>query len=337
MNIIDINDLGKYRLAVAKYVFLITYQEYVFKMDYPFKNCMLVQLNTETIIVSLLGKPQVKNSEKYRVMIFKQKASFGSVKLSKSFNEEFDRLLMKALIAPALLIDEIGKSELYSRLFNYLFVDLYSAHTLDGNVFKHYGTDFLKTDPHNRIGGNITFVHPDTFNDPFDCRCAYSSSLIADRFRVFCSIPINDNILMWSYYSNDHKGYCFEYRRFDIVDRMISSGLDGLGIIGNVIYKRNRPKAKPSIKKRVSYSDLKFYIEATFSKFQDWKHEREYRFVIISNDFSKNPSSTRFYSLNVPVVNIYVGCKGSNKTISNGAASITPIQLTMSKSDYKLL
>lgn len=336
MNIIDINDLDIYRLAVAKYVFLKQYREYFLIEDYPETNCILVQFEKETIIVALLGKPQLKETSEYRVVVFKQKASANSVKLSREFSEEFERLLMNALIAPALLLNEIKDTDLFPKLFKNYFEELYSVHPLDGNVFKHYATDFTKGDPQNRILGNITFVRPDRFNDPFDCQCAYASPIIADKFRVFCSIPINDNILMWSYYSNDHKGYCFEYRKFDIVDKMINSKINGLGIIGNVIYKKHRPKNKPTIKKKVSYSDLKFYIEATFSKYQEWQHEREYRFVIISDDFLANPSY-EFFDLNVPVVNAFVGCKGLSFSISNGPVTIKPKQIAMSPSSYKLI
>ena len=32
---------------------------------------------------------------------------------------------------------------------------------------------------------------------------------------------------------------------------------------------------------RFSFSNLNFYIQATFAKFKEWSHEREYRFVFI--------------------------------------------------------
>lgn len=328
MIIIDRNDLEKYRYSVAKYVFLKKYKEFIFVSDFFGTNCMLTKYKNRKIVVSLFGKPQISKKQNYEIIVFKQKNSTNSEKLSKEFNSLFGELIIEALISPSFLIRVVGESP----LFKPLIIDLHSVHPLEGNVFKHYGEIIKFNDSFDRIKGNITFANPNTFNDPFDCKCIYPITPIIDKFRVFCSTPINNNILMWSHYSSEHKGYCFEYTKFSIVKEMINAPIDGIGIIGNVRYSKARPKTRPN-KTKVSYTDLKFYIDATFTKFSGWSYEKEYRFVLISDYFD---SSNPYYNLTVPVVNAFVGCNGTLSPLINKKTVLRVKQLNMSAVDYSL-
>ena len=332
MIIVDIDNLDGYRFAIAKHAFLTTYPDYKLLQDYKNTNCMLVRYLKDIFVVSLLGKPTIKRSE-FRIVIFKQTNSKETNELlSSRFNELFNSLMNELLLNPKENRLEIVNSS----LFDGIVVD---ANKNDGryldHVFKHYSPNSFANgqDLYNRVLGEISFVHPDTFNDPFDCQCAYQKGSITDKFRVFCSIPYHDNILMWSYYSVDHKGYCFEYGKKDIISAMYATGLSGIGIVGKIRYRTKRPVYNPKIKPVVSYSDLKFYIEATFSKFMRWSHEDEYRFVIISDSVV---NATKFYPITVPIYNVYVGCKGSTNPLVHGTKIIHPVQLKLSISDYKL-
>lgn len=334
MIIVDIDNLDGYRFAIAKHTFLTTYSNYKLLKDYKNTNCMLVEHNKDTFIVSLLGKPTIKLG-KYKNVIFKQTNSKQTNELlSSNFNELFSSLMDELLLNPN---EKESRLEVVnSSLFDGIVVNInkneerYSDH-----VFKHYSPNSFAggQDLYNRVLGEISFVHPDTFNDPFDCQCAYQKGSITDKFRVFCSIPYHDNILMWSYYSVDHKGYCFEYGKKDIINAMYATGLSGIGIVGKIRYRTKRPIYNPRIKPVVSYSDLKFYIEATFSKFKRWSHEDEYRFVIISDSVV---NASMFYPITVPVYKVYVGSKGNTNPLIHGPKIIYPVQLKLSISDYKL-
>ena len=67
------------------------------------------------------------------------------------------------------------------------------------------------------------------FNDPFDCK-AYKLTAVDEEEKpyiktvkskmdislrdviiLFCLSEIKDNILMWSHYSTDHRGFCLEF------------------------------------------------------------------------------------------------------------------------------
>ena len=101
-----------------------------------------------------------------------------------------------------------------------------------------------------------------------------------DVFRVFCFTHAYDNILMWSYYANSHEGYALQYSYSSLLDKIQGVALDGLCVYGEVEYIDQRPKTR-SHSNRFSFSNLNFYIQATFAKFKEWSHEREYRFVFI--------------------------------------------------------
>lgn len=334
MIVIDIDNLDNFRFAIAKYAFLQTYPSFKFIRDFKLTNCMLIDMDGEEVIISLLSKPTIsfRDTERStRVVVFKQNREEGAELLSTEFRFLFSNLIDSLLISPKEELFEITRNE----MFQGIVLDAKKIETLDASLYKHYSLVPFGNglDSRNLIIGNISFVHPDTFNDPFDCQCAYSKGSITDKFRVFCSIPYNDNILMWSYYSSNHEGYCFEYNKKEIVNAMVATRLTGVGIIGKVKYGHKRPRYTPAMSGPVTYSKLKYYVNATFSKFVRWSHEDEYRFVMISDALVAAP---QYYVVNVPVHNIFVGCKGSTRPLINGAVVKHPVQLTMSISDYKL-
>ncbi len=111
----------------------------------------------------------------------------------------------------------------------------------------------------------MSFSHPKHFNDPFDCNCYYADGhSMMDFFRVFCFTHAADNILMWSYYANSHAGYALEYSYASLLDKIHSLKVDGLCVYGPVEYIDKRPNTR-SNSNQFSYSNLNFYIKATFA------------------------------------------------------------------------
>lgn len=153
-------------------------------------------------------------------------------------------------------------------------------------LYKYFKKETVICDNYGVNEGQLAFSHPENFNDPFDCDFySLDNECSKDMFRVLCLTPIYDNILMWSHYSEDHKGYCFGYSFFDLINSILSLEYDGLCVIGFVSYKDDPPNFE-QVGKYFSYTDLKSYIDATFTKFVDWKYEQEFRFVIILDDKS---------------------------------------------------
>ena len=193
MLIIDKEDITKYRYAIAKYVFLKIYQDFHLVEDYKETNCMLVDRYGTKVIIAMLRKPfGIQTDHQFEIIVFKQKSSKDYSKLSPEFNKLFDSYLIKALMSPAILFNEFKESP----LFDYLLVDMISVHPVEGNVYKHYSIELLTNDKYGKSLGNIAFVNPDKCNDPFDCKCIFPSPSITDKFRIFCTTPIHNNILM---------------------------------------------------------------------------------------------------------------------------------------------
>ena len=67
----------------------------------------------------------------------------------------------------------------------------------------------------------------------------------------------------------------------------------------------------------ISLTELKFYVEAAFTKFSEWSHEKEYRYVILSDSFSEE--NDKYLTRNIPINRVFCGCRGAGKTVINSA------------------
>ncbi len=78
-----------------------------------------------------------------------------------------------------------------------------------------------------------------------------------------------DSILMWTHYSENHKGFCIGFNK----EKMTNSNL--FGASGNVKYSDSFPQIDPLI------TILERAIWQTHTKAADWSYEQEYRFLNI--------------------------------------------------------
>jgi hypothetical protein len=81
---------------------------------------------------------------------------------------------------------------------------------------------------------------------------------------VFCLSHHNDNILMWSYYSDKHKGFCIEFER---------SPDNNLGKYAYPV------KYVPFKYKKVTAFSSKAFEMKFLTKAYDWKYEGEWRLI----------------------------------------------------------
>ena len=87
---------------------------------------------------------------------------------------------------------------------------------------------------------------------------------------------IKDNILMWSHYANQHKGFCIGFVRKN--DNL-------LGDITNtqpVEYDCNYPEVDP-LDENGNY-DHTMFTKMLFTKAKDWEYEKEWRLVYDEGD-----------------------------------------------------
>lgn len=87
---------------------------------------------------------------------------------------------------------------------------------------------------------------------------------------IYCVTAVNDNILMWSHYANNHSGFCVGFDSTKLFN-YFSGGRE-------IDYRNKFPNISPlePLEKRMLYQD---YIKASF-----WNYEIEYR--LIKSNFS---------------------------------------------------
>lgn len=145
-----------------------------------------------------------------------------------------------------------------------------------------------------------------------------------DKWTVSCFSELNDSILMWSHYANNHQGFCIEY---DFKNDFTTLYMD---LIKPVIYDDKLFQ--------FDYSRHPFSIlGALTKKSKCWKYENEWRLVLELDVLKGN----RNYTVPCPVA-IYLGCKmpASDRELLLDIArskKIKVYQMEMSTSEFKLI
>ncbi len=349
MRILLKEQIEYYRYTVAKVVFLEAYKEYELLEDIANSNCLRVynKLTKEVLYISLFGeaKGATKTIDKsFPTHIYYEKKNFNIHREKQenkglivySLNNEFDRLFENAIenafINTAAYFENLSSNNI--ELFEYYFSEAHKKILTYSRFCKYYSKDKEEVIKHDAKEGTLSFTHPKHFNDPFDCNCSLSNNAdMSDKFRVLCLTTQYDNILMWSYYSNNHKGYCFEYVIHTLLDQIKRNNLKGLCVFGNVTYSDKRPAQKSEVD-RFSFTDLDHYIRAVFTKYKRWEHEDECRFVIISNNFADYKESVQ---ISTTIDRVYVGCLGEElKESQNDARKLEVIKLLKDNKEYSL-
>ena len=170
------------------------------------------------------------------------------------------------------------------KLYKYRSVNLNSILNLNNNI--------------------LPFCSASTLNDPFECGSIFNdipinigtyNKVIDDFEKDFketwhiCSLSEkNDDILMWSHYADEHKGFCIEYSFMEIHNEFKLLCLP-------VKYQNKLPK--------ISITNSKSY-EAIFTKAKQWSYEYEWR---IAKNYS---NANKILTINMPKPKaIYLGCR----------------------------
>ena len=319
MLILEKEQVESYRYMIAKTVFLILHPMYELLENIPDSNVMLVQAQSRNEVpfyVSLLKGPTVKGDFKEKLYVYYQSAPYarqmkqakteaGSIRLLEHrFDDLYKMYFEMAFLDPDRFYALLDSYAWKEAIIKDLFVTSGQVHQ---KLYKYLSADTVSMNRHQVNDGFLSFSHPSVFNDPFDCNCVFANNLMMqDLFRVLCLTPEHKNILMWSYYAENHKGFCFQYDMSDLIEQIKKIEHNGICIMGNVRYSSIRPKQKaPS--NQFSFTDISFYIDAAFTKFEEWKHEREYRFVLISNQLKHKGTFIPFQAM---IEKAYEGVQG---------------------------
>lgn len=129
------------------------------------------------------------------------------------------------------------------------------------------------------------------------------------RYALFQSTTIcsftdkNNNSLMWSHYTNNHRGICVKYSHtlFD----MLSKAKGSLG------YDKVQYSDTPPLIDTLESPDSKIK-KMIFNKQSEWQYEQEHRVVLLSNnDTDFVPIEHKYFE------GIYIGSKADKETTSN--------------------
>lgn len=167
------------------------------------------------------------------------------------------------------------------------------------------------------------------FNDPFDCAFLYNhhskdvydrkteydlavkegleqferdkkSEKMQKRVFVACFSEINNSMLMWSHYAEQHTGLCIGYRLHDLIEKYNCFP---------VIYSNQMPLISD-----IGNAEENTLYQSILTKREDWSYEQEWR--IIEIDKSKEGCTGKLCSFEKPV-SIYMGVRQSRTESKN--------------------
>ena len=343
MDILLKTDIVNYRYTVGKAAFLTAYPNYELMKDIFQSNCMeLIDDDNKKIIVSIFRQPTCRTDTNEKVRVYylrghinqdKHKNENESVfELSADFESIYNKFIENAFKNTSSFLSSLAPN--ISSMIQKYFEHAENKINQYNIFYKYYPQGTIKENRHDIVNGTLSFSHPRFFNDPFDCNCVlYNNKDMSNLFRVLCITNESNNILMWSYYSENHKGYCVEYSYSKLIEVIKELDISGICIFGEVIYTKKRPPQKSPVKK-FSFTDIEFYINVTFNKFEEWKHEKELRFVIIS-DFYNDPDRI---TTRTDINSIYEGCNGDKTEIVNSdGLKLNVIPLFKDHKEYLLV
>lgn len=143
----------------------------------------------------------------------------------------------------------------------------------------------------------------------------------------------NDNILMWSYYGDCHRGICVEYLFEDINSTSLSA-------IFPVVYDENIPKIRDYLKNNNIAS-----IKQMTTKYIGWQHENEWRIINPDTDnifkIEYDDDNIKGIKIILKAKRIFLGCNIKEKKekeireIAN-RKGIPVIKLSINSDKYKI-
>ena len=158
----------------------------------------------------------------------------------KHFNDPFDCSITFDL------------SDLSERVFNKLYDFYLEAYPNKKQFIKRFGKS-----PSEKFKTYLIEALDDTLKKS-------KEKMIQER-GISCYSEKNDDILMWSHYSDSHKGFCLEF----------DTSHDPFNMAIKVEYSSDFPKINPEL--FVIYDESKEIMKMFTIKFSCWEHEKEWR------------------------------------------------------------
>lgn len=156
------------------------------------------------------------------------------------------------------------------------------------------------------------------FNDPFE-EIGYYYEMDRDvEIRLASCLRISsfaadaaDNISMWAYYANCHKGFCVKYEVTDnsyLYDvSYISQRRSQVDLWNDVIYKTSKGQS--------TQKEQLLIYEKYLTKHMSWSNEKEYRIILATNTKEPYGKLVKCESVGLEPVKIYAGLHCTKENI----------------------
>lgn len=209
----------------------------------------------------------------------------------RSFNDPFDSAFSFPHIS--MMTIKISEKTMFMQISDYLFSLPTKKHTekhmsiieemmlIELSKMSFLSTNSIEQPALDIINKIYTLCETDKFSlkefiNEIDKSFAEKKRKMYLECRVSCFSEINDSILMWSYYADNHKGICLEFdlSKLNEDDKM---NQDIKKNLSRVHYSPIRADIQYQL---VNDSGLNFLT----SKADVWKHELEWRLICVTNE-----------------------------------------------------
>jgi len=205
-----------------------------------------------------------------------------------------------------LLRDKVGATELRETVKDTLEKELSPYKNLiDTKLFQ--SEEFLDVIMENF--DNLTQPYIREALNPENLNKSYSENFketFSNTFGVLSLTQNPDNLLMWSHYSESHKGFLIEFEQnADFFDQRINK-IDTIRKLKKVDYVNKRPQIDKLFKsEKVEQDDYLEEIMNLFflTKSDVWSYEKEMRIVLPLENSNKTvglPNGEKIYLINIP-------------------------------------
>jgi hypothetical protein len=179
----------------------------------------------------------------------------------------------------------------------------FDPHSLDDPEVLEREIEWRQKHPAKNLGAEQMRKRPQARVD-FMLRESESVVNMLAKRRIYCLTPVPDSILMWSHYTDNHRGICLE---FNVANVLFSKACE-------VMYREDYPRWVPC-----DIDDKRGRVmELILTKAADWLYEKEYRLISIDD-----PAYSSFLQLhgdyfrlpNGALKSLIMGCEADQKTI----------------------
>jgi|GEM_PF-317717 len=138
----------------------------------------------------------------------------------------------------------------------------------------------------------------------------YTEDRENDLYGVFSVTEKPDDILMWSHYSNKHKGFCVGFNVIELLNTfgdLFEIGINQYIIPFKVKYELDYPILNP-----FTMDGIETIIKSLTFKSRKWSYEKEYRFLMMADEILKDTDRPVCLQEGV-IAKVILGCMMADK------------------------